>query len=776
MDGGWLEGGGTFGASSGVAWQDNSSATTSSQQPWGETPSTPRGGGGASPLVPPPDAQLLTRADIGLILLAEIAYENDEDFRSHLPLLFHVAFCCMDSSEAIVLEHAQQLLVNLLYTLAGRHLELYEGREQQQGKDGEYKQQVETLIKFVQAKQGSLMWEYEEMRPPHLQQQLPSSALLASLVTSVVDAIFFQSDLRERWGEQALKWAMECSSRHAACRSHQIFRALRPAVSTGKCVALLRCLERCLAGTPTFSILGVIQEIIMSLQVMVEVMDADKMIIYPQLFWGCVALLYTNSVHVYAAALGLLLRILDHLSLGDPTHENVLLAAMPRQGGSSANDGMGANGAAPVGHPPSHHGTAGRHMGDARRERDEYMGDGELLGSGGAASTTGPGLGDLPPFLGLQPLVLKGLLSPVSHNAAIDVLSRITLLRCDRILGDGETRLLMHCVGLLPWLCLQLALPRKGAAGGGGQRGGGGQTGLHFGQTAALPKQLQKARAMAANVAQSCFMHQQGLQDLGFVFSNYADGHLLRAEDLLERAAPLLVQRWFPEHAGTALGHLLLLLDKGPADYQPPVLLFLRCLLPIQPSDGEEAPLSPLLYSAVSQFLDSPNPDVRREAQSVLEAILAQAHGPLNGRPGGSSRSRGGNGSKADAGADGLVQQRLSHSNSGKGRGTGGAMTTDMLPTREIALFQVRAALAGALGTYDAPARRKDPVRLVPFVDNVPPPLQPATRSGAGGSGAISSFSAPYAQPPLSPLGGRHANGFGLEVAWEDLRQSPART
>lgn len=94
----------------------------------------------------------LTHADIALILLAEIAYENDEDFREHLPLLFHVTFVSMDSSEDIVLEHCQHLLVNLLYSLAGRHLELYEV----ENSDGENKQQVVSLIKYVQSKRGSM--------------------------------------------------------------------------------------------------------------------------------------------------------------------------------------------------------------------------------------------------------------------------------------------------------------------------------------------------------------------------------------------------------------------------------------------------------------------------------------------------------------------------------------------------------------------------------------------------------------------------------------------
>ncbi|KAJ1382007.1 Cell morphogenesis central region [Sesbania bispinosa] len=110
----------------------------------------------------------LTHADIALILLAKIAYENDEDFRQYPPLLFHVIFVSMDSSEDIVLKHCQHWLVNLLYSLAGRHLEQYE---------------VENNDR-------------------------------------------------------------ECTSRHLACRSHQIYLTLRPSVTSDACVSLLRCLHR----------------------------------------------------------------------------------------------------------------------------------------------------------------------------------------------------------------------------------------------------------------------------------------------------------------------------------------------------------------------------------------------------------------------------------------------------------------------------------------------------------------------------------------------------
>lgn len=75
-----------------------------------------------------------------------------------------------------------------------------------------------------------------------------------------------QGDLRELWGAEALKWAQECASRHLACRSHQIYRSLRPPVSSDTCVSLLRCLHKCFAH-PTTPVLGFVMEVLLTLQV-----------------------------------------------------------------------------------------------------------------------------------------------------------------------------------------------------------------------------------------------------------------------------------------------------------------------------------------------------------------------------------------------------------------------------------------------------------------------------------------------------------------------------
>ncbi|EEF28327.1 conserved hypothetical protein [Ricinus communis] len=593
----------------------------------------------------------LTHADIALILLAEIAYENDEDFREHLPLLFHVTFVSMDSSEDIVLEHCQHLLVNLLYSLAGRHLELYEV----ENSDGENKQQVVSLIKYVQSKRGSMMWENED--PTVTRTELPSAALLSALVQSMVDAIFFQGDLRETWGAEALKWAMECTSRHLACRSHQIYRALRPSVTSDTCVSLLRCLHRCL-GNPVPTVLGFIMEILLTLQVMVENMEPEKVILYPQLFWGCVAMMHTDFVHVYCQVLELFSRVIDRLSFRDRTTENVLLSSMPRDELDTGGD----------------------------------IGDFQRIESLASSS------GNLPTFEGVQPLVLKGLMSTVSHGVSIEVLSRITVHSCDSIFGDAETRLLMHITGLLPWLCLQLSKDSTVAP------------------ASPLHHQWQKACSVVNNIALWC--RAKSLDELASVFVAYARGEIKSVENLLGCVSPLLCNEWFPKHSALAFGHLLRLLEKGPVEYQRVILLMLKALLQHTPMDASQ---SPHMYAIVSQLVES---TLCWEALSVLEALLQSC----SSLPGSHPHEPG----SYENGADDkmLVPQTSFKARSGPlqyamGSGFGVASTSGAqggiesgIPPREVALQNTRLILGRVLDNC-ALGRRRDYRRLVPFVTSI---------------------------------------------------------
>ncbi|KAK7364985.1 hypothetical protein VNO80_13735 [Phaseolus coccineus] len=599
----------------------------------------------------------LTHADIALILLAEIAYENDEDFRQYLPLLFHVIFVSMDSSEDIVLEHCQHLLVNLLYSLAGRHLEQYEV----ENNDRENKQQVVSLIKYVQSKRGSMMWENED--PTVVRTELPSAALLSALVQSMVDAIFFQGDLRETWGEEALRWAMECTSRHLACRSHQIYRALRPSVTSDACVSLLRCLHRCL-GNPVPQVLGFVMEILMTLQVMVENMEPEKVILYPQLFWGCVAMMHTDFVHVYRQVLELFSHVIDRLSFRDRTTENVLLSSMPRDELDSSDLGEFQRTESKSGYEPLQEGS-------------------------------------LPTFEGVQPLVLKGLMSSVSHSVAIDVLSRTTVHSCDSIFGDAETRLLMHIIGLLPWLCLQLSKD------------------IVIGPVSPLQHQYQKACSVAVNIAIWC--RAKSFDELATVFMIYSRGEIKSIDNFLACVSPLLCNEWFPKHSTLAFGHLLRLLEKGPVEYQRVILLMLKALLQHTPMDATQ---SPHIYAIVSQLVES---TLCWEALSVLEALLQSCSSLTGSHPyeqGSFENGFGGTEEKLLA-PQTSFKARSGPLQYGFGSGLSSAFTPGQLgstesgmTTREVALQNTRLILGRVLDR-SALGKRKDQKKLVPFVPNI---------------------------------------------------------
>ncbi|WOL05340.1 hypothetical protein Cni_G14068 [Canna indica] len=609
---------------------------------------------------------LLSRADIALILLAEIAYENDEDFREHLPLLFHVTCVSMDSSEDIVLLHSQHLLVNLLYSLAGRHLELYEV----ESSDGENKQKVFSLIKYIQSKRGSLMWENED--PTLVRTELPSTALLSALVLSMVDAIFFQGDLRETWGAEALKWATECTSRHLACRSHQIYRALRPSVKSENCVTLLRCLRKCL-GNPVPAVLGFAMEILLTLQVMVENMEPEKVILYPQLFWGCVAMMHTDFVYIYCQVLELFSRVIDRLSFRDQTTENVLLSSTPRDEFDTFNY-------------------------DAPElQRDESRSGRESLPSES---------GKVPAFEGVQPLVLKGLMSTVSHGSAIEVLSRMTVPFCDSIFGSQETRLLMHITGLLPWLALQLT-----------------KDPVSTDLVSPLQYQYQKACSVASNL--SIWSRAKGLDDLAEVFLAYSRGEIISTEDLFARVCPPICSAWFPKHSSLAFGHLLRLLEKGPMAYQRVVLLMLKALLQQTPMDAAQ---SPHVYAVVSQLVES---TLCWEALGVLEALLQSCSSVTGGHMDDLGSNENGGYGASERVLQGILApqssfkarsgplQYLAGSAFGTGvaaQGVGG--TTDGSSAREVALQNTRLLLGRVLDNC-ALGRKRDHKRLVPFVANV---------------------------------------------------------
>ena len=140
---------------------------------------------------------VLTRPELALCLLSEIAYEHDEEFRRHLPTLLHVATLVADSGDLVVREEGSQLLIYLLYSLACKHLEAQAG-----GTSAPEYTRVSRLIARLQALHGQPLWRREQ--PTLLQPLVASSLSVAAFVQAGEGAAYLSSFLLALCGALAL--------------------------------------------------------------------------------------------------------------------------------------------------------------------------------------------------------------------------------------------------------------------------------------------------------------------------------------------------------------------------------------------------------------------------------------------------------------------------------------------------------------------------------------------------------------------------------------------
>lgn len=302
-------------------------------------------------LSPPAPRNCLTRPEVALCLLSEVACERDEELRQHLPALLHIAILHADSTNPLVRQEACQLLQYLLYSLACKPLEGRHGRgggagSKNNGGGGGFNQalggvggashsntepgtdyaRVAGVIGYLQFLGGEALWVWEF--PTVAQPWVPSAGYVAAFVQIVAECFYFDSSLRERWSAEALKWACCAASRHAASRSHQVFCALAPQLSSAACTALLAALQKCLQSASAQG-LDTAVEILCTLRVLLANTPQQKLVIYPHLLAACVALLCSSVVRIGELAAALLIQLLDALDLSSASVQTALISVLP---------------------------------------------------------------------------------------------------------------------------------------------------------------------------------------------------------------------------------------------------------------------------------------------------------------------------------------------------------------------------------------------------------------------------------------------------------------
>jgi len=325
----------------------------------------------------------------------------------------------------------------------------------------------------------------------------------------------------------ALEWALDCADRHIASRCFQIFRSL---ASTCTCDDIMRVLDlvgSVLGTTPSSpSSIAFAIEGVNSMMFMVQLLPAKKLVLLPQLFWGCVATLHTPFVLLYDRVLTLTLELVTRLNLEDPYTQQVLFATMPRAWE--------------------------------------------------------------PPFKGLQPLVMRGLLSPVTQALCRRALHCVCNLPCAVIFDASPARVLMNISGQLPWMLLNYD-------------GSGG------------------ASAVAQRLCVAC--EERGFTKLSKVFNRVSRGAYSSAEALLADLRRPLCETFLPEHITQCIVHMSQLLERGPEPHHRPALLILHAIMSQCELQGLDAahPKGDRFFAVVAGMVSG---GLCREAVMVIDVAV----------------------------------------------------------------------------------------------------------------------------------------------------------
>jgi hypothetical protein len=312
-----------------------------------------------------------------------------------------------------------------------------------------------------------------------------SATELASLVKRLVGTLADKySGLEEAWASEALSWAISCPNVHLRSRSLQIFRSLSSVANSDTIGDLLHSLLKCKLNS-TAENCSIVIEILTTLEVMVDNMVTNKLVLFNQIFWAAVALLHTDFEEEYVLALTLLSKIVSRVNFNDTAVQVVFLASQPK-----------------TWHPP---------------------------------------------FIGIQPLVLRGLLSAITEPSAIALLLKLTLLPLDEIFQPGNMR----------WICTLLALTP------------------HL-STQILQGNAHEKHAVAEELAVVCERKPAGIKltDVYTQIDAYATTY-----DFLDAWAAAFASLFFPTHALYTLTFIVELLVHGPEQYQHALLLMLQVFM-----------------------------------------------------------------------------------------------------------------------------------------------------------------------------------------------------
>lgn len=230
----------------------------------------------------------------------------------HLPLLLQVVLVLWDHYTPVVQDQAREMLVHLIHELVISKIE-------DNNAIGIDKGAIEEFIENVRQHDARVVWNYDDKNGKDSEDsgnKVPDSM---THVANEVLRFFSLTDpgLREAWGKVALNWATSCPVRHLACRSFQLFRCILSTLDQTMLSDMLARLSNTISDDEsdiqTFSM-----EILTTLRAIIEALQPEDLLKYPQLFWTTCACLDTIHEGEFMESMLMLDKFLDKVDLSNP--------------------------------------------------------------------------------------------------------------------------------------------------------------------------------------------------------------------------------------------------------------------------------------------------------------------------------------------------------------------------------------------------------------------------------------------------------------------------
>ncbi len=247
-------------------------------------------------------------------LLVDVVLEMDKhNFILHLPTLLTMVFTQLDAS-ASRCEEMRVTLVSLLQSI------LATGSRKNK--------RIGPILVALNLKEGKSMWKYEDPLPNST--ELESSDRMSALALEVLD--MFQDtypQLQDEWGAACVNWGSKCPDNHVACRSLQLFRAIKPKLNQNMVQQLAESLHTSVSDNHKLVQYHCL-DLLLSLKYIAKSINAKDLIYnYPQLFWISLSLLSSVNEWEYQEGLEILKQILEVFDISQQSVINSLMSTLP---------------------------------------------------------------------------------------------------------------------------------------------------------------------------------------------------------------------------------------------------------------------------------------------------------------------------------------------------------------------------------------------------------------------------------------------------------------